>query len=126
LESQQAKYPRVVIGEEFWRYLGAALAEFSKRPSAVSDGLCPIIQRIMDLTKMDTDGERFLDYLGEVMANIAKPEDAKHIVQPAYDFVVAEQQRFLSTGDLKLSERYRLLRVYFESRLSLWGLAKRA
>ena len=125
LESKHAKYPRVVIGREFWNYLGAALAEFSSCPSAVSDALCSLIQRVMDLTKVDADGERFLDYLGEVMANIAKPEDGTFVVQPAYDFVVAEQQRFLSAGDSKLSERYRLLRDYFESRLSLWGLTKK-
>ena len=74
---------------------------------------------------MDAGGGRFLDYLGEEMAKVAKPQDAKYIVQPAYDFVVAEQQRFLSTADSKLSERYRQVRDYFESRLSLWGLAKR-
>jgi hypothetical protein len=125
LESQHAKYPRVAIGDEFWTYLGAALAEFSNRPSAVSEALCSLVHRIMDLTKVDAGGGRFLDYLGEEMAKVAKPQDAKYIVQPAYDFVVAEQQRFLSTGDSKLSERYRQVRAYFESRLSLWGLAKR-
>jgi hypothetical protein len=77
----------------------------------------------MRLTSTDSDGERILDYLGPEVRGLMKPGDADIMVQPAYRFVVAEHQRFLSVGDAKLSERYRLLRRYFESRLPEWGLS---
>jgi len=70
-------------------------------------------------------GERILDYLGSGIAELMKPGEAKTMVQPAYDFIVAEQQRLLSIGDATLSERYALLRRYFESRLPNYELACR-
>jgi hypothetical protein len=42
------------------------------------------------------------------------------------EFVLAEQERASESGDAKLAERYASLRRYFESRLPLWGLDKRA
>jgi len=126
LESECAKYPRIVIGEMLWKCLADKLAEFSNRPPSIAaTSLCSLVRRIIDLTGTDSSGERFLDYLGKLMAQVAKPQDAQHVVKPAYEFVVVEHERFLSTGDSKLAERYALLRSYFESRLPLWGLEQR-
>ena len=120
LESKVAKYPRVLIGKTFWDYLEAAGREFRARKSEV---LCAMIERIRKLAQVE-NGERYLDYLGEAMSLIAKPGEGKIIVQPGYDFIVAEHERFLGEKDAKLAERYGKLRAYYESRLANWGLNK--
>jgi len=120
LESKFAKYPRVLTGKTFWDYLGAAEREFRARKS---DALCAMVQKIMDLTAVENE-ERYLDYLGEVMSQLAKPGEAKIMVQPGYDFIVGEHERFIVAKDEKLAERYGKLRSYYESRLPLWGLDK--
>lgn len=125
LESKRAKYPRIVIGEELWGYLSAANAEFERRGTPDGKALKAIVHKMMQFISIDTDGERILDYLGSGIAELMKPGEAKTMVQPAYDFIVAEQQRLLSIGDATLSERYGLLRRYFESRLPNYELACR-
>jgi hypothetical protein len=72
------------------------------------------------------DGERYLDYLGEVMSQLAKPGEAKIMVQPGYEFIVSEYDKFVAAKDEKLAERYGKLRGYYESRLGLWGLRKKS
>jgi hypothetical protein len=122
LECQRAKYPRILIGDNLWNYLSAALLEFGKSTAPSARGVKAIVQKMMGLVSTDTDGERILDYLGPVLAELMKPGEAKTMVQPAYEFIVAEHQRLLSIGDGKLGERYWLLRQYFESRLPEHGL----
>jgi hypothetical protein len=126
LECQRAKYPRILIGDELWRYLSAALVDFGKSTTPSAKAAKAIVQKMMQLVSTDNDGERILDYLGPVLAKLMKPGEAKTMVQPAYDFVVAEQQRLFSIGDAKVGERYRLLRRYFESRLPQHGLSCRS
>jgi hypothetical protein len=126
LECQRAKYPRILVGDELWRYLSAALVEFGKSTTPSAKAAKAIVQKMMQLVSRDTDGERIVDYLGPVLAEIRKPGEAKTMIQPAYDFIVTEQHRLLSIGDEKLGERYRLLRRYFESRLPQHGIACRS
>jgi hypothetical protein len=121
LESKFAQYPRVLIGKTFPDYLSAAGKEFSARKA---DALCAMVQKIMDLTAVE-NGERYLDYLGGVMSQLAKPGEGKIMVQPGYDFIVGEHERFIAAKDAKLAERYGKVRGYYESRLPLWGLDKK-
>jgi hypothetical protein len=120
LESTFAKYSRVLIGKIFWDYLSAAGREFHARKA---DALCAMVQKIMGLTAVENE-ERYLDYIGEVMSQLAKPGEAKIMVQPGYDFIVAEHERFIAAKDERLAERYGKLRGYYESRLPLWALDK--
>ena len=125
LECSVAKYPRIVIGDELWKYLNSALTEFGKGPTPLARSITAIVQKITDLIITDSDGVRILDYLGAVMVANSVPGHAEQMVKPAYEFVLTEEKR-LATGDSpELIARYGLLRNYFESRLSLWGLAKR-
>jgi hypothetical protein len=125
LECQSAQYPRIVIGDELWKYLSAALVRFETDVAPDARVAKAIVQKIMQLISTDTDGKRIVDYLGPVLKELMKPGDVKIMVQPAYDFVVAEQERLSSMADAKLGERYALLRRYFESRLPQFGLACR-
>jgi hypothetical protein len=46
------------------------------------------------------------------------------MIQPAYNFALAEQKRMFAKGDPELIGRYILLRSNFESRLALWGVSE--
>jgi hypothetical protein len=122
LECRVAKYPRLVVGDGLWGYLNAATANFESQNTPVSKAITAIVKRTTQMIVTDTDGQRILDYLGPVMAENAGPNHGKLMIQPAYDFVLAEWKRMLAKGDPELIGRYVLLRKYFESRLSPWGL----
>jgi hypothetical protein len=122
LECRVAKYPRLVIGDELWRYLNAALAHFENQTTPVSQAIMAIVRKTIQMIATDTDGHRILDYLGPVMVENAGPDHGQLMIQPAYNFVLAEQKRMLAKGDAELIGRYVLLRSYFESRLAPWGV----
>ena len=84
LECQRAKYPRILIGENLWRYLSAALLEFGKGTTPGSSGAEAIVQKMMGMVSTDTDGERILDYLGPVLAGLMKPGEAKNVTSLTY------------------------------------------
>jgi hypothetical protein len=122
LESKIAQYPRIVIGDELFKYLNSVLAEFSKGETPVAKAITVITQKIMGLIATYTDGKSILDYLGAVVVESSAPEDKEHMVRPAYEFVLAEQKRLIAEGNAELINRYAMLRRYFESRLSLWSI----
>jgi hypothetical protein len=124
LECREAQYPRIVIGDELWRYFNAALAHFQTQTTPMAKSITAITQRTMGLIATDGDGKRILDYLGQTMVDHAAPEGGhkEHMVKPAYEFVLAEQKRIIEATDSKLIERYEAFRRYVESRLPLWGL----
>jgi hypothetical protein len=124
LESKEAKYPRIVIGNELWRYFNAAITQFENQTTPVAQSITAIVKKTMELVAVDEDGKRILDYLGQTMVDNAAPggNHRDYMVKPAYDFVLAEQKRIKATGDAELIPRYDSFRGYFESRLSLWGL----
>lgn len=122
LESRVAKYPRLVIGDELWRYLNAALSHFESQTTPVAKAITAIVKKTMQMIVTDADGHRILDYLGPVTAENAGPDHGKLMIQPAYNFVLAEQKLMLAKGDPELIGRYVLLRRYFEPRLGPWGV----
>jgi hypothetical protein len=122
LECRVAKYPRLVIGDELWKYLNAALTHFESQTTPAAKAITAIVKKTMQMIVTDADGRRVLDYLGPVMVENAGPDHGQLMIQPAYDFVLAEQKLMLSKGDPELIGRYVLLRRYFESRLGPWGV----
>lgn len=124
LESKKAEYPRIVIGEELWRYLNVALANFQKQTTSAAQAPAAITERATTLVATDNDGKRILDYLGQTMVQHAGPGGGQKdiLVRSAYDFVLAEQKRIVERKDTKLIPRYEALRRYVESRLPLWGI----
>lgn len=125
LECKAAHYPRIVIGDELWKYLNSVLAEFGKRETPIAKAIAAITQKTMGLIATDTDEKRILDYLGTVFVENSAPAYSEHVIQPAYEFVLSEQIRLTAEGDPEMIERCASLRSYFESRLPLWGLPAR-
>jgi hypothetical protein len=124
LESKEAGYPRIVIGDELWRYFNAALANFQTQTTPIARSITAITKRMLGLMTTDVDGKRVLDYLGQTMVEHAAPEGQhkEYLVKPAYEFVLAEQKRINEGKNAKLIERYEAFRRYVESRLALWGM----
>jgi len=122
LECRVAKYPRLVIGDELGSYLNAALAHFGSQTTPVSKATTAIVRKTIQMIATDSDGQNILDYLGPVVVESAGPDHGQLMIQPAYNFVLAEQKRMLAKGDPELIGRYVLLRSYFESRLAPWGV----
>ena len=122
LECNVAQYPRIVIGEELWNYLNCVLREFGNRSDGLARAITAIAEKCIGLIAKDTDGQSILDYLGPVVLGNSVPAHKDSIIRPAYEFVLAEQQRLAAAGNLKLVERYSLIRQYFESKLPLWGV----
>jgi len=124
LESEEAGYPRIVIGDELWGYFNAALANFRAQATPAAQALAAITERMMGLIATDTDGKRILDYLGQTMVQHAGPGGGQKdvLVRRAYDFVLAEQKRIVEKKNSKLIPRYEALRRYVESRVPLWGI----
>lgn len=102
LESRQADYPRVLIGDELWKYLSLGLQEFEKLTTPAAIGMQKLIRREMELTTLDADGRRILDYLGPGIANVSTPGQANTLVKPAYQFVLDQQKDWLSKGNTQL------------------------
>jgi hypothetical protein len=124
LESKEADYPRIVIGDELWHYLQVALANYQMQATPAAQSIAAIIGRITELISTDSDGKKILDYLGPIMVEHAGSANttAEKMVRPAYEFVLKEQKRVSGAGDPKLTARYKALRGYIESRLPLWNL----
>jgi hypothetical protein len=127
LESKEAKYPRIVIGDEIWNYLNASRANFLAQTTPESKSIIAIIGKIMQLVATDGDGKRILDYLGPIVREHAGSGESLHnftegMVKPTYEFVLTEQKRINAGNDPKLIPRYQALRNYVESRLGLWDV----
>lgn len=129
LESQEAKYPRILIGGELWNYLHVTLDHFQQQSSPQAKSIVKIIEKMKGLITTDGDGKRILDYLGPLMLETSGSDDKirDKMVKTAYEFVLAEHNRIDDSGNSKLIARYQALRLYFEARLPHWKLeAKKA
>jgi len=122
LESRVAQYPRVVVSEAAVEFIGA-----SQRYSDDSE-MQVMMARLAGLSRAqisrDDDGRAIVDFLGEGTRSIVGQDDAQieKLVGKAYQFVREEKVRFLSQGNVELTERYTRLQKYLESRIGLWGV----
>lgn len=124
LESEEAGYPRIVVGEGLWQFLNSALANFQTQATAESKTITAIIEKAMQLIAIDSDGKKILDYLGPlIVENAGRSVDKFKEIQlkPIYEFALSEQERINKECDSKLIARYAALRKYIESRLPLWN-----
>lgn len=119
LESEKAKYPRVVIGEGLLNHLNGV----EKRCLNDLDGQHTLIniKNCRELITTDIDGRPILDFMGEGVKSVPF-EGQSQVVSDAYHFVISQENRFLEAGNDHLGMYYSKLRAYCESRLSLWGI----
>ncbi|QEE28175.1 hypothetical protein FTW19_09315 [Terriglobus albidus] len=124
LESEEAGYPRILVGEGLWRFLNSAHANFRTQATPESKTITAIIEKALKLIAIDSDGKKILDYLGPFIVENAAGSEGKFKeiqLKPIYEFALAEQERINKGNDPKLIVRYEALRHYIESRLPLWN-----
>jgi len=117
LESKVAQYPRIVIGEEIVRYLYEVARHKASTHEESAHG--QLAQRSLRLFAVDDDGQTFIDYLNDEMKCLM----SKEMVQNAYNFIIQESIKYKECKNSKLGFRYTLLRNYFESRITEWGIS---
>jgi hypothetical protein len=124
LESEVAKYPRIVIGSEFLNYLLNLSHKTEQFPGQDEEDkeICKNMADLcLSMIVKDLDGVLILDYLGEEFRNkiLKKIDSAKEIFGKAYDFVKKEYEQKRESGERKLALRYYLLHNYFRAKSSV-------
>jgi len=124
LESEEAGYPRIVIGEELCSFLDSALSNFQAQATTEAKSITAIIMKMMGLIAIDIDGKRILDYLSPIMVEDAalRHKFREITLKPIYEFVLTEQEQIQKGNDPKLTARYEAFRQYIESRIPLWNV----
>ncbi len=119
LETGAAEFPRILIGDELWRYL--TLLESQDFIQPYGQIAKEVGRRAKELIIGDIDGRRVLDYLGGHFHSMSG-ETVGKMIQPAYDFVVEQHRLWQTEKKQKLAERYRRVCNYFEGHKVLWSL----
>lgn len=104
LESEVAKYPRIVVGKYMIEYLtlassykGSDYVEIYNRDLAV---LC------LDMISTDIDGNFILNYVGVSFVEYCLKDNAEYFYEKAYNFSVKQRDKFSSEKNFKLARRY--------------------
>lgn len=118
LESKIANYPRIIVGNELFRYL-----EITRDQEPIDKTAIVAKKTAEDCIKCiaeDDDGHLFIDYLGKYYRHIFGNYIDASVIQKAYINVMNFSAKYQKEKKSKLAFRYTLLRNYFENRLHLW------
>ncbi|SEA84124.1 hypothetical protein SAMN05660420_03373 [Desulfuromusa kysingii] len=119
LESSVAQYPRVVIGDELFKYL--KLHANQEEKTIFSKISKESARSCLELLSIDDDGYPYIDYLGKSFKEDMAATDSVEIIIKAYDFVLSESKKHQSEKNPKLAFKYTPLRSYFENRMGIWN-----
>lgn len=115
LESQVAKWPRVVVGDGLVEYLQHNVMNPASNPSLQHRKIMSEI--CLSLIKPDTDNQNIIHYLGKEFRRCSKGVLNNDLWTKAQRFIEDQLQHWQAVGNNKLSERYlELLSYYTRSR----------
>jgi len=118
LESKQADYPRVLVGEGLIAYLDAIVNATPTTPlSRLTQSLAV---HCKDLITIDADGLPMLDFLGEKMAKAHAPKDRETSFGLISDYVSGQEEFAIAQRDEKHASRYLKLGAYLRERSVYW------
>jgi len=118
LESEKAKYPRIVVGESLWKYINYVENYNTNTEYGIRAKI--IAKRCKGLV-IKYHKNHILDVIGNGIKSSAidiNPE----LVKSGYEYVIKFQSECEKKGNDKLASRYQLLKNYYESKINLWGL----
>lgn len=124
IESKIAEYPRVVLSDKIINFSNTLVKQAN---NDLEKRLFFSTNRIIhQFLYRDADNRYCVDFMGKAvfgyMSAIAKIHDLKDHVYKAYCHVCNEEEKFLNKDPYKLYPRYKKLRQYMDSCLSIWGL----
>lgn len=113
LESQIAKWPRVVIGEGLLGYLQHYVDNseegMSGRYRREMASIC------LGLLSSDVDGQQFLDYLGENFNKAAPGAMTNNLIYKAKKYIESQLAFWEAQEDRVLADRYYTVRNYYKN-----------
>jgi hypothetical protein len=122
LETEKAKYPRILIGESLWNFINHVE---NQKPKTLAGKRARVIAgKCKRLIIKDGNKNYMLDVLNNEDVKKSNIGLSSEIVDKGYRFIITYQRKCKKKNDIKLFERYSLLRNYYENKLSAWGLTK--
>lgn len=118
LESEIAKYPRVVVGEHAVNYLN--LTKELKGDDVGSRYSREIASVCLSMLARDSDGAIIIDYLGSGFKKYMAATLDMSAYQHAYSYVEEQIKHWGSEKNDKLLERYKMLKEYFGQNRGNW------
>jgi hypothetical protein len=119
LESNEAVYPRTLIGGRFLD----AMTEAARADGTVEATLiAELAKRIQAMTFVDRDGKIALDFLGEEVRQTLEPAFARELAAGAWRYACAAQEKAHQRGDERVAAKYDWLVEYMRPRLPHWGV----
>ena len=113
LESEIAKYPRVVVGAEARKYLEYQNLNPDTDNFAVANKA--FANLALSLLTQDEDGEWIVNYLGVPFRDAVTTQTQREMYPQALAFVEEQLQSHRQSSDAKLVERYERLQRYFKA-----------
>lgn len=116
LESQQAKYPRVVVGDKLLRFLND-VPRMSFQDQKIGAYCAHMAARCQRFILVDEDSHSIVHYLGPAMKELSDGIQGgipmyTEVILPALKFISECEEKF--NTDEKLGPRYQQLRKYFD------------
>jgi hypothetical protein len=113
LESEQAQYPRIVVGTHVYNYLRHIIdiehTNVYEKYSSVMASKC------LSMLREDSDGLLIVDYLGEEFKDAISATEHNDMYNDALSFIHDQLELHRRMADSKLEERYLRLLSYFEA-----------
>jgi len=122
LESQRAKYPRIVVGKGLVEYLGKIQQVGVQKGSPMQNQASKTLaSKTIGWLDTDTDGETILNYLGKGLIGDLKDEQTREFKTMIHAFAGEERARFQNLKKKKLADRYASLEAYFAAHMETNG-----
>lgn len=119
LESEVAKYPRIIIGSEIINYL-QSLAHNEEGDINSQYGR-KMAETCIEMVCETPDGNYMVDYLGEGFRKYIANTLDQTIYNEALSYVEEQLERWRDECNSKLIERYETLHEYFVERKNVWA-----
>lgn len=118
LESQVARFPRIVVGEE-------VLIEVKRNPALWThdDGETEF-KAVMSLLRRDFDGEYFVDYLRILEGELDEPEDYPRLLGVHSEFIGQGLKKYAAKASVL--PKYKWLREYHRHTVNEWKRRNRS
>lgn len=110
LESDVAKYPRIVIGDGVWDYLNSLSNKIRQHPAQTEidiDACKGMADRCLNLISRDKDGLLIMDYLGEGFLELnKKSSEYFDLYDLSIRYICSSLSMWQQKKDLKIASKY--------------------